>query len=103
VQKVSIWKFLGELFYGKSSKFKTNGSSNKWMEWEIKRYFFFDDVAIDCKFMLEASRKAIHSCANCWGVGIGGGFFFFFFFLLEVFLLSLIARISPWFFMGYNS
>jgi hypothetical protein len=58
-------------------KFKTNGSSNKWMEWEIKMYSFLDDVAIDCKFMLEASRKATHYCANCWGVGIGMGFFAF--------------------------
>jgi hypothetical protein len=56
-------------------KFRTNGSSNKWMEWEIKKFFFLDDVVIDCKFMLEASRKAIHSSANYWGVNIGGVFF----------------------------
>jgi hypothetical protein len=59
------------------------------MEWEIKRYSLLDDVATNCKFMLEALRKAIHSCANCWGVGIGKGFLF-----LKVFLLSLMARIS---------
>jgi hypothetical protein len=70
-------------------KFRLNGSSNKWMEWEIKRYSFLDDVAIDCKFMLEASRKVTHSCANCWGVSIGKGFL-----LLKVFLSSLMAIIS---------
>ncbi len=42
-----------------------------------KKVFFMDDVVIDCKFMLEASRKATHSSANCWGVDIGGVFFFF--------------------------
>jgi hypothetical protein len=67
----------------------SNDSSNKWMEWEIKKYSFLDDVAIDSKFMLEVSRKGTHSCANCWGVGIGRGFL-----LLKVFLLSLMARIS---------
>jgi len=60
---------------------------NGWMG--IKRYSFLDDVPIDCKFMLEASRKATHSCANCWGVDIGKGFL-----LLKVLLLSLMARIS---------
>jgi len=47
------------------------------MEWEIKRYSLLDDVITDCKFMLGASRKVTHSCANFWGVGIGKGFFAF--------------------------